>query len=395
MSDISVEAPAAASAATRRRSVTFWLLFGGIVIVVALVAMLISTLGRDPGRGSMDPDATAPEGARALVEILREHGVRVDVVRSLTSAQEALADAPGATLVITATTPLADDDLAQVAGEASHVVLLRPSARDLRVLADGSTPAGATSGAADARCEVAEAERAERISLGRLFAPEGAFEGCFGADDGYAMLSGTVRGTRIDVIDGTAVFANDALTEEGNAALAVGLLGRSDRLVWYVPSLSDSALPGGAPTLGELTPPWVTPAILVLIAAAATAAIWRGRRFGPLVAENLPVMVRAQETTEGRARLYARAPDPVHALDQLRIGAIRRMAGLVGLGPTATAHEVADAVAATLGYDRRDVRTTLIDAVPETPAELVDLADTLRSLETILRAAVRPERKHL
>ena len=33
-------------------------------------------------------------------------------------------------------------------------------------------------------------------------------------------------------------------------------------------------------------------------------ALWKGRRLGPLVAEQLPVVVRASETVEGRGRLY-------------------------------------------------------------------------------------------
>ena len=55
------------------------------------------------------------------------------------------------------------------------------------------------------------------------------------------------------------------------------------------------------------------PVIVLLLTAGLAAAIWRGRRFGPLVPERLPVTVRAAETTEGRARLYAHARDAVYS----------------------------------------------------------------------------------
>ncbi|MFP3821739.1 hypothetical protein SB658_23880, partial [Bacillus sp. SIMBA_008] len=91
-------------------------------------------------------------------------------------------------------------------------------------------------------------------------------------------------------------------------------------------SFGDTDIEGQSPdTLGSLTPPWVTPVILLLLAAGVAAAIWRGQRFGPLVAETLPVTVRASETMHGRARLTAKAGDAPHAGQALRDGAQRRL----------------------------------------------------------------------
>ena len=128
------------------------------------------------------------------------------------------------------------------------------------------------------------------------------------------------------------------------------------------------------------------------LVTAIAAAFWRGRRFGPLVVENLPVTVRASETTAGRARLYARAGDPVHALDQLRLGARDRIARALGLPAHAQPSEVADAAAARLNVDRADVRSILVDALPRNDHELVRLTVSLRDLEASVRAAARPER---
>jgi hypothetical protein len=136
----------------------------------------------------------------------------------------------------------------------------------------------------------------------------------------------------------------------------------------------------------------VSPVIVLLLVAGLAAGIWRGRRFGPLVTERLPVTVRASETTEGRARLYAHSRDAVHAADQLRIGALQRLARLLGLGAGASAQEIADAAAARTGIDRGAARRTLIDDVPSTDGELVDLSMRLRAIEDAVHSRVRPER---
>jgi hypothetical protein len=116
--------------------------------------------------------------------------------------------------------------------------------------------------------------------------------------------------------------------------------------------------------------------------------IWRGRRFGPLVIENLPVTVRASETMEGRARLYQRSSNRGRALDALRIGTVSRLATAVGLSRHASVPEVAATVAGLTGRDPRIVRDILLDAHPRSDAELVSLSDQLLDLEAATRSAI-------
>ena len=111
--------------------------------------------------------------------------------------------------------------------------------------------------------------------------------------------------------------------------------------------------------------------------------------FGPIVVENLPVVVRASETMEGRARLYSRAKARLRALDALRIGTVDRLARAVGLPRTATVDEVISAVSALTGRDRAGVAAVLLDATPHTDAELVRLSDELLALAAAV-AATRP-----
>ncbi|MET0296709.1 MAG: DUF4350 domain-containing protein, partial [Microbacterium sp.] len=237
------------------------------------------------------------------------------------------------------------------------------------------------------------AVRSGAIIPGALFeAPGGGVEACYPEGDGAGLLVRADGERRLAAVDGRSLFTNESLAADGNAALALNLMGRHAVVVWYVPTLADTDLEDVTPSLGDLTPDWVSPAIVLLLSAGVAAAVWRGRRFGPLVAERLPVTVRASETTEGRGRLYARARDASHAADQLRIGALGRTSRLLSLGPAATATEIADAAATRTGFDRAAVRGILIDDIPANDDELLTLRTRLRDLESAVQAAVRPER---
>ncbi|WP_281534104.1 hypothetical protein [Cryobacterium breve] len=136
-----------------------------------------------------------------------------------------------------------------------------------------------------------------------------------------------------------------------------------------------------------MTPGWVTPTILLLAVVFLAAAVWQGRRLGPLVAENLPVTVRASETMEGRARLYARGNARLRALDSLRVATVQRLAARVGLSRLASLDDVVLAVSALTGRAPAEVRFVLVDGVPATDRDLVAQSDRLQDLERAVIAA--------
>ncbi|GAA5095825.1 DUF4350 domain-containing protein [Microbacterium yannicii] len=377
----------------RRRRVAAWVGIALALLVVGGIGGAVSEANQWAQRGALDPDSAGPAGTRALAEIMRRHGVDVVVARDRGAASQALAAGP-ATLVMPDTPALSDDAVADLAGGADDVVLIEPRARTLELLLAGSAPAGVAPDAdVDPDCDVADAVRAGAVAPGGVFDAGDGVAACYPAGDGFGLLVRSDDGGRAAAVDGRALFTNEHLAENGNAALAVNLMARHPLVVWYLPGPGDTDLADADPSLGELTPPWVSPVIVLLLVAGVAAGIWRGRRFGPLVAERLPVTVRAAETTEGRARLYARAGDPLHAADRLRIGALRRLAALLGLAANAAAPEVADAAAGRTGLDRRAVRGILLDEIPASDAELVALSTRLRDLEDAVRTAVRPERR--
>jgi hypothetical protein len=386
---VSVAAP---PRTTRARRLAGWAAFAVAAIAVGVIGASLAQSSQWTQRGALDPESAGPEGARAVARVLAEQGVEVRVVRDRDAARRALADSPGgATLVLPDAPALSDAALTDLADAADDTVLIQPRSRTLELFLPGSSPAGAAPGTPLApECDFAPAAGAGAIVAGGLYAPGPGIDSCYRLDDAAALLVTGADGDRTVAVDGFELLANDAVADEGNAALALGLLGRNPVLVWYVPSLADGD-GTSAPTLGELTPAWVTPSILLLVAAAVAAGLWRGRRFGPLVAENLPVSVRASETSAGRARLYARSGDAAHALEQLRAGARERLAILLGLGATASADVVADAVVQRTGAERAVVRSILIDAVPRDDHDLVAVHERLIDLEARVRAAVRPE----
>lgn len=127
--------------------------------------------------------------------------------------------------------------------------------------------------------------------------------------------------------------------------------------------------------------------IILLIGVGVACVIWRGRRFGPLVAERLPVTVPAAETIEGRARLYDNSDARLHALDSIRLGTITRLAELLGLGRGEATDAVIEATAQTAGVTREHAYQVLLVGYPDSDSALVDLANAAAELERRVRAA--------
>lgn len=373
-----------------------WIAIAGALLAGALILLLVQGGIRSPGPplGASNP---GPQGAQALVEVLRDHGVDVAEARSYDAA---LGQAKaGATVLLFDEFGVLDDTrLSRLAMFSDRLVLVEPGFSALEALAPGVRLAGAGSGAIDeVACDLRPAERAGSLSDGqRLFtlddsAAEDGWQGCFrDGDFGFAVVSGLAQGGgELTLVGATTAFTNERIDEAGNAALAIGLVGQTDSLVWYLPGPAD-ADPSDAPSLAELTPGWVSPVMVLAIAVTIAAAIWRGRRFGPLVVEHLPVEVPAGETAEGRARLYARSAARGHALDQLRIGTITRLASMLKLPRAAHVDTVAHAAAAATGRGAASVRGLLVDESPDDDRSLVDLAAALDELERHVSASLRP-----
>jgi hypothetical protein len=384
MSTATAAAPAPARP-DRRRRVGAWIAIIVVLILIGSLGAMLASRMQWSERGAFDPESAGPGGTRALARILAAEGIEVEVVRDRDAAERALA-AGAATLLLPDSPLLSDEAFDALAEAATDVVVAEPRSRSIRTLFDGRIDGFGSDAPVAPDCDLPDANRAGPVIVGAAFVADAA--GCYPVGEAHGLLWAPHGAGRAVAIDGGALFTNAMLTENGNAALALNLLGARDRVVWFVPTLADSD--GPAATLDELTPDWVSPAIVLLLVAGVAAIAWRGRRFGPLVRERLPVTVRGSETTRGRARLYAQSRDVPHAAAALRTAAIARLARMTGLPATAPVDVVADAVAARIGRDRRDIRRVLADESPRTDRELVELTHRLHDLESALSAALRP-----
>lgn len=376
-----VEAPDRKS---RLRSLIGWALVGVLVIGGAFLAIRVSTTAPS-WHDALDPEGVGDTGSMALAELLRQQDVEVDVYRSRSEAAAAIDD--DTTLVMANPVTLTDEGVEELIAPAQRVVFLSSGTHLLSLLDMGDNAAGSGE-PVTAQCDAPEFAKVGTIRPDRSFAPADGVEGCFGDADHAAVLIDDSDGVRYTVVEGARLFSNARLAEDGNAALGLALLGQTSKVVWYVPSFEDTDFQAETPeTLGSLTPDWLTPAILLLVATGLAAGLWRGRRFGPLVAESLPVMVRASETMHGRARLTAKAGDAGHAAEALRDGSRRRLAKRLGLAANATPDEVADAASDRLRIPRGSLHDILAGPLPADDASLILFARHLAELETSVDAS--------
>ncbi|MEQ4205260.1 DUF4350 domain-containing protein [Actinopolymorpha sp. B9G3] len=371
-----------------------------IAAVLVIVGGLIAVLqGRSTG-GPLDPESARRSGARALAVLLADQGVEVRRVRTLDAA---LASAAGdTTVLVTQSDLLVPSQLRRLArAETRHFVLAEPGEEVLSALA----PKALTAGSAIPRtrepgCDLPAARRAGSVRVdGPMYrAPEA--EGattCYGdvTRGAIVRLTGVrPRGERtVDIVGTSVSFTNGQLGEEGNAALALNLLGRHRTLVWYIPSLSDVPLAdrpeaGAPPDVLRMLPTELQFGVAQVAVGVALLMVAYARRLGPVVAEPLPVVVRASEAVEGRARLYHRARARDVAAAALRGASRNRLAARLGLSPGTAPDVVAAAVAARTGQPPTQVASLLAGPggpEPHDDPSLVRLADALDTLEQEVR----------
>ncbi|QEO08587.1 DUF4350 domain-containing protein [Protaetiibacter larvae] len=391
------DATARTAPARRPRRLGVILVWAALAVIVVLVVLVIAAVngGDRAGQHLRSPDDTSPAGARALAEVLRDQGIEVSVARTFAEADSAVSVDGG-----TDTTLLIDDDwwalgpeaYRQLSPLATRLILVLPNDEALDAVAPELGYAGFAGGPVDAACELAAAVRAGTIDAGgdSYLAPADAVR-CFPSEGGgFSLVRLETGGRSVTVLGAAELLSNESIAREGNAALALGLLGETRRLVWYQPDADDLAWqPSG--TLADRQADWYLPLVVLVALVAVAAAVWRGRRMGAVVVERLPVEVRASETMDGRARLYERGGARDHALDTVRAATTRRMARTLGLPRTATRDEVIAGCAAATGRDPERVRALLHTAPARDDRELVRLSDELLRLEHELGRAVRPQ----
>lgn len=367
-----------------------------IVLIVILTALLWALVNNNQRTGLLDPRSPAPSGSLALAELLRDQGVTVDVAETADAAAAELTEPAAATVFVAYGQYLGPVQIGKLSA-ATQVVLIDPSvdalthyAPDLAADADRLTVKDR-----EPNCTLPAAVAAGAARMGGAgYRPTGAagsgtLTACYGTGAASALVQlSNSGGPTVTVIGSGSALTNERLGQDGNAALAMNLLGGSAHLVWYLPTLGELLTSMGQQerkSLWQLIPSGWKWAMVQALLAGVLFALWRARRLGPVVTEPLPVVVRAAEATEGRARLYRKIKATDRAADALRAAGRDRLAPMVGLTATADPHALTGAIADRTGQSPTQVADLLYGAAPATDEALVKLADDLDSLTREVR----------
>ncbi|MQA77083.1 MAG: DUF4350 domain-containing protein [Streptosporangiales bacterium] len=376
--------PSTSTAARNARPIVLFVLALVVLVTVGLVLLVGSDRSEEP----LSTESAEESGTRALAQLLDDRGVGVDEV---TSTREAVERAgAGTTLVVAETLFLSEESAQAVADSDADLVLLAPyhsRLAQITALVETSTAAPSDETLLAPQCDLPAATRAGAAELGGQASYRTTSGGttCYPSGEDAAALVQVRDGDRTITVVGSAFpFQNGGLAREGNAALALNLLGQHEDLVWLLPG-PDDAPSGQTGSLASLVPMPARIAAFGAIAALVLFALSRARRLGPVVTERLPVVVRATETTEGRARLYRSLRARERAADAMRRGAVSRMRPLLRLPRGSDPEAVVAAVAGRVDRDPAPVAALLFGGAPPDDATLVRLADDLDALESEVR----------
>jgi hypothetical protein len=354
-----------------------------IGLVILISALFVALNNHADQHGVLDPTSADPAGARALATLLNHHGIAVERVTEPAEALRRTTAAPSSvTLVIPQpdlVAPRSLHRLAELPG-AARVVLVEA---DELVLEDLGNPVELRSQVVapvvEPNCELPIAEVAGDAKLDGAFGYRLRAAGTTCYRSALAVVR-PAHGPTMTFLGSSTPLTNGALSHRGNAALSLGLLSETPRVVWLSQTFPEAGTEEEAADPLSLLPAWVEPAAVQLALVAVLAALWRGRRLGRPVAEPLPVIVRSAETAEGRARLYRRSRSRDRAIAALRGGALSRLLPALGLGRDPDRRVLVTTISDRSGHPAAEIDTLLFGPVPGSDRQLVTAADDLDQL---------------
>jgi hypothetical protein len=375
MSAVAVEAPLDVSALWRAAR------FPAVLVVIGLVLVtILAAIGKASNQVPLDPRNTTPNGTHALAALLGDRGITVTIATEVSQ----LDSSSNATIVVARPAELPDRALRAIAATSATVLLVDPLQTALSAFDINASPDDQTLGSTlEPNCRLAAATVAGSAFIsGDLYTVPRDATGCYPQGEDAALIDTTrADGARTIAIGSAVTVTNAQLATAGDAALALGLL--DTPLVQWVPgNLNAGPPPPSQRGLVNLLPSRLLWATLQLFIALVVLALWRARRLGRPVVEPLPVVVRAAETVEGRARLLHAAHARGTAARSLRLAAVRRLSHLLRLGPDEDPASVAALVAERTHQPAAEVTTLLYGGEPADDASLVRLAQQLPRLET-------------
>ncbi len=341
-----------------------------------------------------------PEGARALAEVASDQGVSMRQIHVLRDAR--VVDPANTTVIIANGFFIYEPQVDSILEYPGDVVVIDPSYELLDRVAPYVTSSVVYPYVADATCSDPDAMAAGAIStLGNVFLatlPDGV-TGCFASEqDQYAMIVIPKDGHTLTLLADSGLVTNMHIDEQGNAALALRLSGRYATAVWYLSEGYDTSaltwldssggghVPNPSPSL-DFFPPGTGSAVFALFISLIAVVLWRGKRFGSLVTEPLPVIIRSSEATAGRARLYKIARAHGRASASLRAAAALRMGARLGIARGPDKEHLVNAIARATGRTTSEIHALLYGPPPSSESAMMEL---IAHIDTIENEVHRP-----
>ncbi len=358
------------------------------LLVLTGVSVALAALRATGDDGLLDPGSYAPQGSRAVAALLEDRGVPVRTVGSIPAVRAA----PAGPLLVPRPQELTEAELTELAALGRAIVVVGAGPATLQALGVPVDVEPADVATRQPACDLPAARTAGPARAGGLsyaVTDGSAGTGCYAAGGRATLLA--LPGPGVTLLGAAEPLTNDALAEEGNAALAVGLLSGvpGDTVLWLLPD-AGRAVPGGPVSVRSLLPDAVLIGALQVAVAVVLLALWRARRLGRVVVEPLPVVVRAAETVEGRGRLYQAAGARDAAAAALRAGARDRLARRLNLPPEPDRGTLVALLAHRGGHDPAALDALLYGAPPVDDGALVRLADALDAVSPGPRGSAAP-----
>ncbi|MCC5948380.1 MAG: hypothetical protein JJT89_07965 [Nitriliruptoraceae bacterium] len=376
---------------------------GGIAIVV------VSVLIAGPPRSELpyDPTSIEPRGTAAMVDLLEGLDVEVDVSTRLdvdTVFDGVEAGAAGVRVFV-AIDRLGDDQRAQLrdlAAAGATVVVADPES-PIHDVAPVGVPVGSAFGRTsrapecDALGVVGEVRHGDWTMLGDEASADaaeatGARTVCFPAPgdvDGEGwLLAVPVGDGQIIALGSPEPFTNALLGEADNAVFAAALLGprAGDRLI----VLPRGELASEQTPLLELVPDAVLRGLVLLGVALVVAVLWRSRRLGPPVPEQLPPVLPSAELARSVGGLLHRAGDRGGVAARLQDAAGRDLALAMRVPVDTPTDDLLVAFVSRFRFPEDRARLALQQRPVSDDEELLEIARAVQELRAALSRPNEP-----
>ncbi|MDO5049848.1 MAG: DUF4350 domain-containing protein [Actinomycetaceae bacterium] len=363
----------------------------GLWLILAMVAVIVLSMvfGYERQYQPSDPRSAQPDGTKGLVQVLKSQGVDVEVVLSVDEMPQIDED----TAVLIDQSPyITHEDITALPGlvrGAGRVVLYEwayaPEAFNLDDSVDG--------GEREFSAKDFDKLCSDIFGYARVIATDSlAFVSDIeGADLPPRVCFSTGFGYHVGVWPKTEdnpeyiwfpnpIFKNSRIRDYDTAAAALTVLGKYDRLVWVYPSFENTAVDLSTDGVWGLLPRWTYSSAMLLILAALAFMLYRGRRFGPLASERLPVTVKSSETVIAHGHLLYQTKDAAWAIGALQSQTRRRIRKALLLPDEISQSDFITTVARRSGRSDQEIHMLLFAPYVGNESQLVQRAKELDAL---------------